>query len=545
LHEEPATTITPDDGLANEAPNVPLKRGEKEVPDDIRKEIVRLYTHYGTRAIAQRVRLSRKVVRRVLDEEGVAPRTNTTTTGSKLDDYREDIEAKLKVGLTTSRILREIRDMGYEGSRTILADHVRELRKIICVEKPKKKVTRRFETGPAAELQVDWSPYDVEIGGKLVIVYALAVLLCFSRKLFVAFFRHDRQHSLLEGLARAFEYFRGCAKTLVLDNMATAVLGRWGKDRKVEWHPKFVTFCRHYGTNPYACKPRHPNRKGKDEKAIRLVGDDFIKGRKFDSWCQLDMEGVEWLDNTPGAGNLRIHGTIRQQPNELFNVEQPLLIKLPDERFPVFKSEMRVVDQDSTLSVDGTRFTVPAALANRTVPVRLFAHHFEVLDRDERIVLSRRYPDPADKGKLVIDPTHYASLPRSHADRSSGIRLDDDFIRRFPTLRPLVDGIRHKVKGLVFVHISKLIQLAERFGAEPFLAVCERLMKFHRYDALAAERILEKEYPLVPKNPEVPLAGIDIDVVTSVEEGSIDELASLDTDPASSQDVSEVQDGEE
>src|SRR5207244_9007503 len=124
--------------------------------------------------------------------------------------------------------------------------HARELRMQNQLQVPKKSVKRRFETAPGREMQVDWSPFRLEIGGKLLVVHALTVILCHCRKLFLAFFRDERQHTLLEGLARAFEYFEGCAIDLVLDNMSTAVLRRWGSDRTPIWHPTFLDFVRPY-----------------------------------------------------------------------------------------------------------------------------------------------------------------------------------------------------------------------------------------------------------------------------------------------------------
>ena len=82
-----------------------------------------------------------------------------------------------------------------------------------------------------------------------------------------------------------------------------------GPERQVLWHPRFLDFARHYGFEPFACRPRDPDRKGKKEKSFRLVHDDFIKGTDFESWDELDARRRIWLDETPGVGNLRVPGT--------------------------------------------------------------------------------------------------------------------------------------------------------------------------------------------------------------------------------------------
>jgi transposase len=521
-------------------PSTPLstpRRGRRpeEVSPDDRKEIIRLHSFYGSRTIADRVPHSRKVVRRVLEEEGLSDPPAQPPT-RKLEPYHQCIEDKAKKGLTTSRILREVKELGYTGERTILASHVREV-KARLPGQPKTRLKRRFETAPGEEMQIDWSPYRVLIGGVSVLVHALGVLLCSSRKLYLRCYRDERQSTLLEGLASAFEYFDGVAHRVVLDNMSTAVLGRFVAKGKALFHPRFLDFARHYGFEPFPCRIKDPDRKGKKEKSFRLVYDDFIKGSEFNSWDDLDVRRRTWLDDTPQVANLRIHGTTRRVPNEAFALEHPLLIKLPAKRFPVHEDSIRSVDDDSTLFIHGTPYTVPAQRGNHSVAVRLYAEHFEVMDKLGHVTFSRRYATGQEAGRLQIDKTHYATLPHRPAGRAAGSeRLDEAFLRRFPSLGSLVEGITRRMKALAHVHIRALLRLVERYGEDAFLAAATRAQDFRRYDALAVERILEHDFPPPEPEPVAPIAGIGPVVLGEVESGSLDTYAPLDDAPAISPD---------
>jgi hypothetical protein len=308
--------------------------------------------------------------------------------------------------------------------------------------------------------------------------------------------------------------------------MATAVLGRLA-DHDVLWHPRFLSFAAHYGFTPFACKVADPDRKGKKEKSFRLVWDDFLKGTEFESWDDLDRRRRVWLDETPLTGNLRIHGTTRQVPNEAYLAEHDLLIRLPRDRFPVYDQEVRVVDQDATLSIGGTKYTVPATLGNHSVAVRLYDRHFEVLDRFSHVVLSRRYVAAADKGRLVIDPTHYANLPqRPH--RGGGQRLDEAFLVRFPTLTPLVDGLKRRMQTLWPIHLRALLRLVDRYGEAPFRIAATRAQDFRRYNARAIERILAQTHPLEPLDPIPPLGGIGPAILGEVAPASLESYGQLD-----------------
>jgi transposase len=495
-------------------------------PEDIPQEVIRLHeAGYGTRRIRDRLHLSRDRVRKILEQAGRLDRAPRT---SKLAPYAQAIAERVEKRLTASRILREIRALGYQGGRTILSQKVHTLRAQLALA-PKPKVKRRFETRPGQEMQIDWSPYTVPIAGRATRVHALGCLLCFSRKLFVACFRDERQAFLLEGLARAFESFDGCAARLVLDNMSTAVLGRW-REREVLWHPRFHEFAKHYGTEPFACQIADPDRKGKKEKSFRLLWDDCLKGVEFPSWEELEAHVQRWLDHTPEAGNLRVHGTTGRVPNEVYAEEHPLLIRLPGERFPVHTDDTRCVDSDSTLSVDGRRYTVPSALANTTVAVRLYAHHFDVLDPFGRVAFSRRYAGPEVKEKLVIDPTHYATLPRRPRGTDSGDRLDQAFCRRFPELEPLVAGLKLRFKALTPIQLRALLRTADRFGEEAFRAAARRAQDARRFDAKAIERMLERDHPLA-EEPLRPLHGAGPAVLGEVEPASLDSFADLDHAP--------------
>lgn len=513
---------------------MPRKRGRKpvQISQDTEQKILELSAFYSARQIAARVSLRREIVTRVLRAHGLLPQPPQTKPASKLDPFQEAIAERVRKRLTVSRILREIRKLGFQGRKTIVGTRVRQLRAAQGME-PSKSVKRRFETDPGIELQIDWSPYNVPIGGKVTKIYVLGCLLAWSRKLFARAFRDERQANLLEGLACAFEYFDGVAKRTVLDNMATAVVGRIGSDRSVLWTQRFLDLMRHYGTEPFACRINDPNRKGKKEKSFRLLFDDFIKGSEFASWDDLHARLQAWLDTTPEAANLRVHGTTGRIPNEAFALEYSSLIRLPKDRFPIYESCARVVDRDSTLSIRGTPYTVPAALANRSVAVRLFAEHFEVLDPQGRISMSRRYVPDDQKGRLVIDKTHYANLPIRPRDRANAQRLDEAFLLRFPELQALVDGLKRRMKSLAPIHLRALLRLCDRYGQEAFVAAATRAQDFRRFDAQAVERILERTQPttaaeIEEREPIAPLTGHGPRALGEVDCGSLDSFAALD-----------------
>jgi transposase len=525
----------PNPETEREATKTPRPRKRKPrtaLSDELKEEIVRLNEmKISIRKIGEATNLGRKIVRRVLAEKGLLenppPRPRLPEGAGKLDPFRERIREKMDKNLTVSRILREIRQAGYKGGRTILADYIRKNR---IAPPPKKRVWRRFETAPGEETQFDWSPYRVSLGGKDRAVYAFGATLCYCRKIHVRFYMSDNETSLLEAHTHAFADFEGVTKRGVYDRMATVVLGTIGKDRKPLWHPRFREFAAYYGYEPYLCKPRDPDRKGKDERIFWYLERDFLRGSEFESLEDLNLKVRLWLDH---VANCRVHDTTRKIPDEAWQEERPFLIALPDSPYPACNEELRKVGPDAVISVKGTHYTVPAKLAHLTVTVRLFAEHFEVLDPQRQLAFSRKYADDKDKGKLIIDTNHYESVkPRTAIPGGSVAKLEEAFCTRFPTLEDLVLGIKKKMKGLAHIHLRTLWRLADRYGEDTFLKVAERVQSFHRFDAVAVRRILERDFPIpdehIPINTPLTAAARVLASLSEVDSGSLDDYAHLD-----------------
>src|SRR5512145_1179309 len=203
------------------------------------------------RGIARRLGRNVKTVRRALG------RPRPVRSQSKLERFKEKILELDGKEYRVPRILREIRELGYTGSRSILQDFLRKHR---GPRKAERRVFRRFETAPAEESQIDWSPYRLVIAGQERVTHCFSLILAYSRMLFIALYRNERLPTLLHAHVEAFKYMGGICRRHVYDNMATVTVGRVGA--KPIWNPGFLDFAKHYGFEPWACRKGDPDRKG-------------------------------------------------------------------------------------------------------------------------------------------------------------------------------------------------------------------------------------------------------------------------------------------
>jgi hypothetical protein len=124
------------------------------------------------------------------------------------------------------------------------------------------------------------------------------------------------------------------ASTCLYDNMKV-VVARY-EDGEPIYNTRFLAFASHYGYRPVACRPRHPQTKGKIERPFDYVEKNLLNGRTFRSLDHLNEVTVWWLKE---VADVRIHGTTQKRPIDLHGEEQPRLIcrsrpmRLPVSRF--------------------------------------------------------------------------------------------------------------------------------------------------------------------------------------------------------------------
>ena len=104
---------------------------------------------YSGRRIARTLGLSRNTVNRALAEETPPRYQRKSPSASVLEDFRSQIETGRRRGKTGVRLLEELQENGYTGSRSAF---YRFLEQIDAKQKP--AVCVRFETDPGEQAPV-------------------------------------------------------------------------------------------------------------------------------------------------------------------------------------------------------------------------------------------------------------------------------------------------------------------------------------------------------------------------------------------------------
>jgi transposase len=282
-------------------------------------------------AIAERVGVDRRTIHRwladgILDQPMDSPAVarQRPARATKLAPYVGIIGERLTAypELSAVRLFAECQAAGYVGSYTQLKQYVRQVR-----PRPVPEPVVRFETPPGHQLQVDFAEECFPWGKR----YALVVVLGYSRLLWLRFYPRQTMLTLIRGLEEAFAYFGGVAREALFDQLKAVIIDdQRATGGPVLKNPEFLRFAAHWSFRIRACRPYRAQTKGKVERPIYYVRDNFLYGREFLGDEDLDAQRLWWLDE---VANVRVHGTTKEVPRLRFErderaVLQPLAARL-------------------------------------------------------------------------------------------------------------------------------------------------------------------------------------------------------------------------
>jgi transposase len=349
------------------------------------------------REVARRTGLSRNTVARLADQPAHRPYSRPPK-GSILDPFKPYLVQRFQAcPLSAVRLLEEIRPMGYAGGVHLLREFLATLR---TEQRRKTLATVRFETPPGEQAQVDWCHCGSfpDALGNPVKIYAFVMVLGFSRMTYAEFTPSMELPELLRCHENAFAFLGGWPRQMLYDNMAQVKL-----PHSAEWNPLFLDFAQHYGFAPRTCRVRRPRTKGKVERTIGYLEDNFLAGRSFADLADLNAQGRHWLDQT---ANVRVHATTGKRPVDLLPEEglTPLAQAWP---YPLARKSARKVSAEATVHLDRSTYSVPPEHVGKTVLVEQGEVQIRIHCGDLVIAEHRKAERP---GQHVVTPEHAAAL---------------------------------------------------------------------------------------------------------------------------------------
>jgi hypothetical protein len=172
---------------------------------------------------------------------------------------------------------------------------------------------------------------------------------------------------------------------------------------------RFIDFANHYGFQIRLCKPYSPRTKGKVERPIRYIRENFLarKSTVLEELGESNDLLSDWVENT---ANKRVHGTTHEIPDERFARERKELLPLSAVTpFDVAIYEQRKVGRDCFVSYQTNRYSVPHKYAGQSVTLRITPTEIFIIHEEKNIA---QYGLLKGQHKTIINHQHLEELKK-------------------------------------------------------------------------------------------------------------------------------------
>jgi hypothetical protein len=251
---------------------------------------------------------------------------------------------------------------------------------------------------------VDWGHFGkIQVGAAERTLWAFVMVLSWSRHIFLRFYLNAAMPSFLRGHVDAFRFFGGVPRVLLYDNLKSAVLERMGD--AVHFNPKLLELSAHYRFEPRPVAPARGNEKGRVERAIRYVRDNFFAARAWSTVEELNTQAEAW--SIGDAASRRWPEDRSRQVRSAFAEEQPLLMRPPANDFPTEERIEVDIGKTPYARFDMNDYSIPHDRVRRTLVVAASLDTVRILDGTTTIATHAR---TWSRGLQVEDPQHIAAL---------------------------------------------------------------------------------------------------------------------------------------
>jgi transposase len=430
----------------------------------------------GKREIARVLGVSRVAVRQVL-------RSNSNTVPElqrpeKAEPYRQQIlELFDRCKGNLVRVHEELREGGAELSYAALTGFCR--RHGIGYRPP--TAAGQYEFAPGEEMQHDTSPHEVELAGRKRKVQTASAVLCYSRMLFFQCYPTFQRFDCKVFLTDALRYMGGATKRVMIDNTHVVVLRGSGRDMVPV--PEMAAFGERFGCEFVAHAIGNANRSARVERPFHFIENNFLAGRAFSSWEDLNQRAREWCDKV----NSTYKKHIRAIPRELFAVERLHLKPLPAWIPEVYRLYQRMVDIEGYVALHSNRYSVPVEWIGRRAEVRESKGKIEIQLDARRLVTHRRIAE-AENQRIML--AEHRPPRGQRAPRPDPHPEENAILAAAPELADYVAALKQRSRKVITLALRQLLRFVREYPREPLLGAVGEAARYGLYDLDRLERMI-------------------------------------------------------
>lgn len=390
---------------------------------------------------------------------------------STVEPFRKEVLEWRSEGLTQKAIFLRLEKRGFPGSYGSVSRFIGRIEK---KQKLANQITVRVERPPGDEAQVDFGYAGTmidETTGEVRRTWMFVMTLSWSRHQYVEFVFNQRLESWLRCHRHAFTFFGSVPKRVVVDNLKAAIIKACFEEPQAQL--AYRECAEHYGFLIAPCRPYTPQHKGKVERSVQYVKQNFLGSFEGKTIQAANRAVKQWCLDTAG---LRTHGTTKAQPLVRFQqTELAHMQSLPAEPYDLAIWKKAKCHRDGYVVFDNAYYSVPFRLFGQflmvrgcTATVRLYTTNYQL------VATHVRATQPGERLTNIahLPPTHVEGLMMTREmcrleAEDIGVEttetvmaiLADTAVDRLPTAR-------------------RLLRLRHVYGASRLDAACLRANQF-------------------------------------------------------------------
>jgi len=417
--------------------------------------------------------VSRNSVRRVIRGDDVP-----SPKQSKYEDHLEvvkELMSKCRGNLVrVQECLKE--EHGVQIPYTSLTWMVRNYQ----LKKAPKKRTGQYVLNPGEEMQHDTSPYKIKLDNKKVTAQCAGLALAYSRRIYIQFYPRFTRFEAKVFLSNAFEYMQGVCPRCVVDNTSVIVSHGAGPDAIIA--PEMEAFGRLYQVVFVPHRVKDPNRKARIERPFDYVFKNFLAGRSFSSWDDLNAQALSWCKE---VANNKTKRSLGMSPDQAYLMEKHSLVPLPVHVPDVYRLEHRVVDSEAYVHVESNRYSVPEKLVGQRVEVYVFWKKIQVFAQNQKMAEHSRIYE--SKQSRITDPSHHPPVRKKN---KGPCREEQLLTGNSRALDDYVAGLKKKCRGRGVQSLRKLLALKREYPEEAFNKAIQEALYYGMYNLARLEDMI-------------------------------------------------------
>lgn len=428
------------------------------------------------RKIARLMKMSRKTVRRILagkHQPGIERPSRYESLAPLVCELFTRYEGNVVL------VGQQLKDeYGHDVPYPSLTRLVRQLQ----LREPENKRSGSFQYPPGKEAQHDTSPHRLILGGKSVKAQCAAMALASSRLLYAQYYPRFTRFEAKIFISQALDYFGGAPRICIIDNTSVIVASGSGGDAVMA--PEMEAFGGIYGMRFQAHEIGHCDRKAIIERNFRYIEKNFLPGRQFTDWQQVNRQVKDWCSQ---IANNKIKRALAMTPRQAYATEKPWLQPLPAFRPPIYQSLTRVVDLSGFVTVDTNRYSVPERFCGKVVDIHKGAATIRLFRKHKKIANHERLIGRRDA--KITAPGHHLPPQRrtqkGNADKHRRILLGHNH-----ALDQYVNRLKVVARSSATRKMQRLINFKQTYPKAAFDKAVERALQYGLYDLNRLENLI-------------------------------------------------------